>query len=135
MTADRTGQASSRRTELLLAAVVRAIVFRIAFGQLIAPVRDHATQQATTCQHVQIFSYLSHAFVTGEYPYWMNTVLSGMSVFNEPDFSPAYPFYFLRFDWFGTPLASMSAIHWITVLHLFVLYFNSYVMLRCMRAR
>src|SRR6185503_11141582 len=135
MTADRTGQAASRRTELLLAAVVLAIVFRIAFGQLFAPDRNLATQQDNTYQLVPIFSFLSHAFVTGDYPYWMNTVLSGMSVFNDPDFSPAYPFYFLRFDWFGTPLASMSAIHWITVLHLFVLYFNSYVMLRCMRAR
>ncbi len=121
--------------ELLLAALALAVVFRVAFAQLFSPDSSLATQQDNTYQLVPIFSFLSQAFVAGEYPYWMNTVLSGMSVFNDPDFSPAYPFYFLRFDVFGSPLAAMSAVHWITVLHLFVLYFNSYVMLRCMRAR
>lgn len=132
---DRTRPAASRRTEIILAGIALAIVFRIAFAHLFAAGNSLATQQDNTYQLVPLFSFLSQAFAGGEYPYWINSVLSGMAAFNDPDFSPAYPLYFLRFDWFGTPLESMSAVHWITVFHLFLLYLNSYLMLRCMRIR
>lgn len=111
------------------------LMFRIGFAPFFAADQSLATQQDNTYQLVPIFSFLSQSFTRGEYPYWMNTIMSGLSMFNDPDFSPAYPFYFLRFNLFTTPLDAMAAIHWITVLHLFVLYVNTYIMLRCLRAR
>ncbi|MEQ1727766.1 MAG: hypothetical protein ABL982_05245 [Vicinamibacterales bacterium] len=125
----------SKRIEVLCLAVVLPLAFRLCFMQLFSPDRNLATGQDNTYQLVPLFSFLSRSFVQGDYPYWINTIVSGLSIFNDPDFSPAYPFYFLRLDWFRTPLGAMTAIHWITVLHLFVLYVNSYIMMRCLRAR
>jgi hypothetical protein len=111
------------------------LMFRVGFAQLFAADKSLAFQQDNTYQLVPLFSALSRSFNQGDYPFWIETIMAGLSVFNDPDFSPAYPFYLLRFDLFRTPVDAMAAIHWITVLHIFVLYVNAYIMLRCLRAR
>ncbi len=121
------------RREALFLVIAMPLLFRVGFAQFFASERNLAINQDSTYQLVPIFSYMSNCFSRGDHPFWMNTIMSGIALHGDPDFSPAYPFYLLRFGLYSTPLAAMWAIHWVTVLHLLVLYMNSYVMLRCMR--
>lgn len=77
-----------------------------------------------------VFSFFSAAIRNLEIPLWMNTVLGGVPLYNSPQVSAYYPFYFVFLDVYRTPLESIATLHWITLFHLLVLLLNSFVLLR-----
>ena len=95
--------------------------------------RSWATFQDNTYLILPIFSHISAAFSNGEYPYWMNTVMGGIPLYNNPQFSPAYPFYFFHSGLYSTPLEALQQVHYVTIFHLFILHINSYILLRVLR--
>lgn len=79
-----------------------------------------------------VFSSSSTAIRNFEWPLWMPTVLGGLPLFNSPQISPYYPFYFLFLDIWSTPLESIQSLHRITLLHIAILQINCYVLLRAL---
>lgn len=77
-----------------------------------------------------LFSFISKALSAGEYPYWIDSLLGGLPLYNSPQFSPLYPFYFLGWSLYQTPLDALLQVHYVTFLHVGILYLNTYVMLR-----
>ena len=77
-----------------------------------------------------LFSFISKALSAGEYPYWINSLLGGLPLYNSPQFSPLYPFYFLGWRLYQTPLDALQQVHYVTYLHVGILYLNTYIMLR-----
>ena len=80
-----------------------------------------------------IFSFFSNSIRGLEAPLWMHTVLGGVPVYNFPQASAYYPFYFLVLDIYSTPLKSMAALHGVTLLHITILQINAYILLRTLR--
>ncbi len=81
---------------------------------------------------VPLFHHAARSFAQGEYPFWMETVMGGLPLYDSPMFSAEYPFYLLRLPLFSDPVAGMWAVHWLILLHLVILAANSFVMLRCL---
>ena len=78
-----------------------------------------------------LFSEASRLAAGGEIPYYLPSFGTGFPIFNNPDFSILYPFYFFGWLNYGGPLASLYTLTYVTLLHIFVFYVNLYVMLRC----
>jgi hypothetical protein len=78
-----------------------------------------------------IFSEVSRLALSGAVPYYLPDIGTGFPVFESPHFSILYPFYFFGLVNYGGPLASLYALTHLTLFHLFVFYFNLYVLLRC----
>lgn len=76
---------------------------------------------------------MSRSFSQGEFPYWINSIVGGIPLYNSPQFSGTYPFYFLHFGWYANPVQALIQIHNLVFFHFFILYINSYVMLRVFR--
>jgi hypothetical protein len=60
-----------------------------AHGTLYAPFRDNVWL------YVSLFSRASEIALTGNFPYWLDTVLGSFPLSQTPPFSAIYPFYFL----------------------------------------
>ena len=80
-----------------------------------------------------IFSFFSKSISGLEAPLWMHAVLGGVPVYNFPQASAYYPFYFFVFDIYSTPLKSMAALHGVTLLHIAILQINVYILLRTLK--
>src|SRR5450759_194236 len=80
-----------------------------------------------------VFSLASESIRNLDWPLWMNTILGGVPLYNSPQVSAYYPFYFLYLDIFRTPLESISTLHNITLLHVAIFQINAYVLLRTLR--
>jgi hypothetical protein len=80
-----------------------------------------------------VFSFASESIRNLDWPLWMNTILGGVPLYNSPQVSAYYPFYFLYLDIFRTPLESISTLHNITLLHVAIFQINAYVLLRTLR--
>lgn len=80
-----------------------------------------------------VFSYASTAIRGFEWPFWMPTVLGGLPLFNSPQISPYYPFFFLFLDIWSAPLESIQSLHKITLLHIAIFQLNCYVLLRALK--
>ncbi len=78
-----------------------------------------------------IFSEVSSLASTGTVPYYLSNIGTGFPVFDSPQFSILYPFYFFGLINYGQPLASLYTLTNLTLLHAFVFYVNLYVLLRC----
>jgi hypothetical protein len=78
-----------------------------------------------------IFSEVSRLALTGAVPYYLPDIGTGFPVFESPHFSILYPFYFFGLIKYGGPLTSLYTLTHLTLFHLFVFYFNLYVLLRC----
>jgi len=80
-----------------------------------------------------VFSYISRSFATGETPYLVGSILSGMPIYNTMHFSIYYPFYFFGLvDWgIGHEAQRMMAIN--SLLHFVVIFINTYVLARVMK--
>jgi hypothetical protein len=126
----------SRLPVLVRGAVVAASAafwFALVFRQFFDPTRSIATFPDATDMIIPLFHNASACFGRGEYPYWMETVMGGLPLYDSPMFSAEYPLYLLRLPLFGDPVAGMIAVHWLSVLHLAVLAVNAYVLMRCLR--
>ncbi len=78
-----------------------------------------------------IFSEVSRLASSGAVPYYLPNIGTGFPVFDSPQFSILYPFYFFGLINYGQPLASLYTLTNLTLLHAFVFYVNLYVLLRC----
>jgi hypothetical protein len=78
-----------------------------------------------------IFSEVSRLASSGAVPYYLPDIGTGFPVFESPQFSILYPFYFFGLLKYGGPLASLYALNNLTLLHVFIFYVNLYVLLRC----
>jgi len=119
--------------ESLLAGPALIVLFLIAFQMFIFGDRNMSTFPDNTYLLHPIFHHVSESFRHGEYPYWMNTVLTGLPLYNCPQFSSEYPFYFFRLGFYASPLQAIVDMHHVILLHFFILYVNTYVMLRIFR--
>lgn len=101
----------------------------LAHGALYAPFRDNVWAYGP------IFSRASEIALTGQFPYWLDTIFGGFLLYQTPHFSATYPFYFLGFLTYDKDLGSLYALTYVTCFHLLILYLNLYVMLRVAGAR
>lgn len=119
--------------ELVLAPLAMMVLYLCAFAKFVFGDRNLSTFQDNTYLLHPIFHHISNSFSHGEYPYWMNTIVAGLPLYNSPQFSPNYPLYFLQSGLYSTPLnASIDMMH-VVLFHFFIIYVNTYVMLRVFR--
>jgi hypothetical protein len=95
-----------------------------AHGTLYAPFGDNLWLYGP------LFSRASEIALTGNFPYWLDTVLGGFPLYQTPHFSVTYPFYFFGLLNYGKSLDVLYTLTYITCFHTLVLYLNCYVMLR-----
>ncbi len=101
----------------------------IAHGELYAPFRDNVSLYGP------LFSRASEIALTGNFPYWLDTVLGGFPLYQTPHFSATYPFYFFGLLNYGKALEVLYTLSYVTCFHTLILYLNLYVMLRVAGAR
>jgi len=77
-----------------------------------------------------VLATMSHTFSEGEWPLRLGEFLGGMPVYNFAQFSSYYPFYFWALPVYDNPLETMLTMHWVTLMHIVILQFNSYILLR-----
>lgn len=104
-----------------------------ALRKFLAPDRNISSFQDNTYLIHPLFSHISRSFSRGDYPYWINTLVAGLPLYNTPQFSVTYPFYFFRAGLYGDPVSALIQINYLTVFHVLVLYVNAYVLLRVLR--
>jgi hypothetical protein len=116
---------------LLFMGLLFALRFWPAFwdGKLYAPFRDNVWLYGS------LFSRASEIALTGNCPYWIDTVLGGFSLYTTPHFSITYPFYFFGFLNYGKAIQVMYTLSYVTCFHSAILYLNLYIMLRTAGAK
>src|SRR5207249_1594047 len=82
-----------------------------------------------------IFAYISRSFRSGEFPYWINSIAGGIPLYNTPQFSLLYPFYFFQWNLYSTPLGTSLNVHYVTLFHVAILWLSTYVMMRVLHLR
>ena len=95
-----------------------------AHGELYAPFRDNVWLYGP------LFSRASEIALTGNFPYWLDTVLGGFPLYQTPHFSATYPFYFFGLLHYGKAVAVLYTLSYVTCFHILILYLNFYVLLR-----
>src|SRR5256885_9728320 len=93
-------------------------------GDLFGPFRDNIWLFSPLFSRIGLIT--SH----GSYPYWLDTILTGLPIFDTPHFSTTYPFYFFGLLNYGIELDTVAALTRLTLFHLLILCLNSYIMLR-----
>jgi hypothetical protein len=124
---------SPRAREIVVAPLALLIIFLVTFRDFLAGNRSIATFQDNTYLILPLFHHIAESFRRGDYPYWMNTIVNGLPLYNVPQFSTTYPLYFFRSGLYLTALDALFQVHYVTLLHLFILYVNTYVLLRVLR--
>ncbi len=111
---------------LVLMLALFALRFWPAFahGELYAPFRDNLWLYGP------LFSRASEIALTGNFPYWLDTVLGGFPLYQTPHFSATYPFYFFGLLNYGKALEVLYTLTYVTCFHILILYLNLYVLLR-----
>ncbi|HYR43535.1 MAG TPA: hypothetical protein VER98_10960, partial [Terriglobia bacterium] len=82
-----------------------------------------------------LFAYISKSFAAGEFPYWINSIAGGIPLYNTPQFSILYPFYFFGWNLYRTPLDTSLHVHYVTLFHVGILWMSTYVMMRIFHLR
>jgi hypothetical protein len=95
-----------------------------AHGQLYGPFQDNVWLYGA------LFSRESEIALTGNFPYWIDTLLGGFPVYQTPDHSATYPFYFFGLLNYGKALQVLYTLSYLTCFHNFILYVNLYVLAR-----
>jgi xanthosine utilization system XapX-like protein len=95
--------------------------------------KSNATGLDNTFLLIPIFSYVSKVFSSGEFPYWINHVLGGLSIYNTPQFSALYPLYFFKAGLFQTPVKAIDHFHYVLLFHFLLLYINTYIFMRVIK--
>jgi len=119
--------------EIVLAPLTMAALFLFAYGKFLHGDKSIATFQDNTYFYLPLFSHISRSFAHGDYPYWINTLMGGLPLFDNPNFSLIYPFYFFHSGLYTNPATAILQLHYVAFLHLFIAYVNCYVLLRILR--
>jgi hypothetical protein len=101
----------------------------LAHGGLYAPFRDNVWLYGS------LFSRTSEIALTGQFPYWLDTLLGGFPLYQTPHFSATYPFYFFGLLNYGKALEVLYTLTYVTCVQTFILYLNLYVMIRVAGAK
>jgi hypothetical protein len=101
----------------------------LAHGGLYAPFRDNVWLYGS------LFSRASEIALTGQFPYWLDTLLGGFPLYQTPHFSATYPFYFFGLLNYGKALEVLYTLTYVSCVQTFILYLNLYVMIRVAGAR
>lgn len=126
----------ARRPLLFEACVVPFALFALylsVFGAYLKGDRSVSTFLDNTYLIHPIFHHISASFARGEFPYWINTIVGGLPLYNTPQFSLTYPFYFFHNGLYSNAADISRQVHYVTFLHLFIAYVNSYVLMRVLR--
>src|SRR5437588_427022 len=73
-----------------------------------------------------LFTHISKSFAVGEFPYWIDSILGGIPLYNTPQFSLLYPFYFFGWNLYRDPIVTSLHLHYVTVFHVGILWLNTY---------
>ncbi len=95
-----------------------------AHGALYAPFQDNVWLYGP------LFSRASEIALSGNFPYWLDTVLGGFPLYLTPHFSATYPFYFFGVLNYGKALEVLYTLSYVTCFHALILYLNLYIMMR-----
>jgi hypothetical protein len=107
----------------------------IFLGKFLTGEHSVATFQDNTYFLVPFFAYISKSLASGQFPYWINSIAGGVPLYNTPQFSLLYPFYFFGWNLYRSPIDTSLHIHYVTLLHVAILWLNTYVMMRIFRLR
>ena len=101
----------------------------LAHGGLYAPFRDNVWLYGS------LFSRASEIALTGQFPYWIDTLLGGFPLYQTPHFSVTYPFYFFGWLNYGKAVEVLYTLTYVSCVQTFILYLNLYVMIRVAGAK
>ena len=101
----------------------------LAHGGLYAPFRDNVWLYGS------LFSRASEIALTGQFPYWIDTLLGGFPLYQTPHFSVTYPFYFFGLLNYGKAVEVLYTLTYVSCVQTFILYLNLYVMIRVAGAK
>jgi hypothetical protein len=119
--------------EALTAPLALVALYLLAFGAFLKGDRSVSTFLDNTYLIHPLFNYISSSFSRGEFPYWINTIVGGLPLYNTPQLSLTYPFYFFHSGLYAHAPDISLQVHYVTFLHLFIAYVNSYILLRVLR--
>ncbi|HLL71592.1 MAG TPA: hypothetical protein VK363_09180 [Pyrinomonadaceae bacterium] len=119
--------------EACAAPLALAALYLLVFGAYLKGDRSVSTFLDNTYLIHPIFHHISASFARGEFPYWINTIVGGLPLYNTPQFSLTYPFYFFHAGLYADAANISLQVHYVTFLHLFIAYVNSYVLMRVLR--
>src|SRR5689334_8407711 len=88
---------ASKLWEAVLIPFVALVIFWSFLGKFLDGQHSVATFLDNTHFILPLFAHVSKSFHSGEFPYWINSIVGGIPLYNNPQFSLLYPFYFL--DW------------------------------------
>jgi hypothetical protein len=80
-----------------------------------------------------IFSHASELIRNGHLPLWMNTPVGGIPLYNSPQFCLWYPLFFIFLPIYKSSIAAIYSIHFLVLLHILILEFNTYFFLRTIK--
>jgi hypothetical protein len=118
------------KREAFWALVGLAAAFWVVLGPFLRGDRSIATFQDNTYLLLPLFSFASRALESGEAPYWINSIMAGLPLYNTPQFSWTYPLYLLGLGLYRGPVEAIWHVHVVTYLHVGLLGLNTYAALR-----
>jgi hypothetical protein len=83
---------------------------------------------------VRFFSRASEIALSGNFPYWLDTVLEASRFIKHRISRRLIPFYFFGLLNYGKAVAALSMLSDVTCFHVLILYLNLYVLLRVAEA-
>lgn len=114
----------------LLGVISMVLLFLAFLAHLFDRTASFAQYQDNTYLLIPIFSHISSVFYEGSFPFWMNTLMGGIPLYNSAQFSALYPFYFFNFGLYLDPADAILQIHWVTLFHGFLFTLNTYILSR-----
>lgn len=119
-----------RAGEILLVPCILFLIFWFLLGKYLLGDYNVATWQDNTFIINPMFHFLSKTLSSGQTPYRIDLLLGGLPLYNWSATSWLYPFYFLNWGLFQTPLDAAERVNCVVFLHVLILYINTYIMLR-----
>jgi hypothetical protein len=80
-----------------------------------------------------LLSGMSRTLKANSWPLWNNTLWGGVPLYDQPQLTPFYPFYFLKFANYEGTLNSMRTVHMLVLFHILIFLFTSYLLLRVIK--
>jgi hypothetical protein len=121
--------------EAVLIPFVALVIFWSFLGKFLDGQHSVATFLDNTHFILPLFVHISKSFHSGEFPYWINSIVGGIPLYNNPQFSLLYPFYFFNWNLYSNPLDTSLHVHYVTLFHVAILWVSTYVMMRILHLR
>jgi len=119
--------------EVVFIPIVLSAIFWIFLGRFLDGEHSRANWTDNTYLILPIFSFIAKSFASGHFPYWLNYIVGGIPLYDSPQFSTVYPFYFFGSGHYSSPVSASLQVHFLILFHVGILYLNTYIMLRIFR--